>query len=95
MTPKQIELARHALGLSRNKTSFRNHFVAGAGHSDFADWQEMVLAGDAKVQEQPKGLGGQSCFWMTPRGAKKAIRKGESLCPEDFPATITDTPIPA
>ena len=84
MTPNQIELARHALGLTRNKQSFRNHFVAGPGR-DFDGWMDMVSAGHAKVQESELLSPGQACFWLTERGARAVLRKGESLCPEDFP----------
>lgn len=86
MTPEQIELARHALGLNlRNRRSFRNRFVAGPLHDDYEDWMAMVAVGDAKVQVPPKGLGGDSFFYLTEQGARKALAKGESLCPEDFP----------
>ena len=87
MTPRQIELARHALGLVRHKPSFRNHFVAGDNHSDFADWEEMVRNGDAKKSDgsKLKLSGGSHCYWLVRSGAEKALREGESLCPEDFP----------
>ena len=52
MTPRQIELARHALGLRPGcLVSYRNRFLAGPGHPDYADWQAMVAAGQAKRLE--------------------------------------------
>lgn len=84
MTPHQIELARHALGLSRNKVSYRNHFVTGEYAQDYKHWMDMVVAGDAKTRKSdlsPK----DTCFWLTPEGARKTLRRGEKLCAEDFP----------
>lgn len=97
MTPKQIELARHALGLDgKRKQSYRNRFFAGPGHDDFEDWQEMVSAGFAKVWQVPKGwmVPGQVAdhqFRLTRAGAEAALRKGERLCPEDFPKVRTNS----
>lgn len=83
MTPRHIELARHALGLTGERTrSYRNRFVAGKGHADFADWMVMVLEGNAKR------LSG-NMFSLTLVGARRALRNSESLDSEDFPETIT------
>ena len=98
MTPRQIELARHALGLpTRARRSYRNRFYCGPGHGDFNDWTTMATCGWAKAtaclrdppfmfwigataEEEPDYL-----FRLTQAGAKAALRKGEKLCPEDFP----------
>jgi hypothetical protein len=87
MTPPQIELARHALGLKQGlRKSYRNHFVAGPHHEDYAEWERMVAQGDATVSRAKKAIfGGDDCFFLTPKGAMAALRRGESLDPEDFP----------
>ena len=86
MTPRQIELARHALGLpNRRGVAYRNHFVAGHGHSDFEEWNEMVSRGLATVRRAVKTIGGQDFFRLTIHGACPALKWGESLDPEDFP----------
>ena len=86
MTPKQTDLARHALGLpNKRNTTFRNRFCAGPGHRDHPEWERMARAGDATVQRQSGGLGGQDTFSMTETGAKSALKSGERLCAEDFP----------
>lgn len=88
MTPRQKELARHALGLDgRRKQSYRNRFWAGPGHDDFEDWQAMVAAGLALVSEPAAGHRPDHAFWLTRPGATAALNKGETLCPEDFPAS--------
>ena len=86
MTPEQVELARHALGLPNNRRkSYRNHFVAGPGHSDYDSWQAMVAAGHAGRTPGSQLTGGDDCFWLNLEGAKMALRPGERLSPEDFP----------
>ncbi len=91
MTPEQIELARHALGLP-NKTlqSYRNHFVAGEGHSDHTDWCAMVEAGHARSRPGSQLTGGDPVFWLTREGAELALKKGERLDPEDFPKALAE-----
>lgn len=85
MTPEQIELARHALGLpNRNKKSYRNHFVAGEGHSDFENWRDMVEKGFARGKKGSQLTGGDPVFWLTLAGASLALRRGEKLDPDDF-----------
>lgn len=87
MTPRQKELARHALGLDgTRKRSYRNRFFAGPGHDDFEDWCDMVLAGYARgSQPDPERGRTDHAFWLTRKGAHAALNKRESLCPEDFP----------
>lgn len=82
-----IELARHALGLTKGRTvSFRMHFVAGKGHHDHAAWMEMVAAEDAtRVDGAKLHYGGDDLFLLTQKGAEKALRPGEELSEEDFP----------
>ena len=87
MTPNQIELVRHALGLNYRNKSFRNHFVAGKTHSDYPAWIMLVESGDAGVKHTHHLSAGDSCFWATEKGAKAVLKKGESLCAEDFPPT--------
>jgi hypothetical protein len=85
LTPAQIELARHALGLpNRNYTSYRNRFVAGVGHYDHSDWLAMTDAGFAK-RFSTALYGGDDLFMLTRTGAEAALRPGESLDSEDFP----------
>ena len=85
MTIIQKELARHALGLTKQKRSYRNHFVAGPGHSDYVHWLVMVEQGDAHRRPGTEISGGDDIFWLTEAGAKLALNPGEKLDPEDFP----------
>lgn len=90
MTPEQIELARHALGLpNRRRQTYRNHFVCGEGHSDYVNWLEIEAAGLARSRKGSQLTGGDPVFWLTKAGAESALKRGERLCPEDFPAAIS------
>jgi len=86
MTPRQIALARHALGLTAScLITRRNHFVAGPGHDDFADWQAMVAAGQATRRENKHLPPGDVLFRLTRAGAEAALLPGDILNPEDWP----------
>lgn len=85
MTARQIELARHALGLNRQPVSYRNRFVAGPEHSDHPEWMAMVRGGYATHIARPRGFGGDDVFEVSQIGALAALRPGERLDGEDFP----------
>ena len=86
MTPRQIELARHALGLRPGcLVSYRNHFVAGSGHVDYPDWMLMVDAGNATRIENEHLPAGLVLFKLTRAGAEAALLPGDRLDPEDWP----------
>lgn len=87
MTPRQIELARHALGLDgRRKVSYRNHFVTGPGpdSDDYPQWVAMTEAGYATHRTGGQFSGGDDLFMLTPAGARAALNGDERLDPEDF-----------
>jgi hypothetical protein len=84
MTMEQIELARHALGLTRRQKSFRNRFWAAKGHQDYENWMEMANCGNAEFSDSPL-WGGDRMFRLTRQGAQQTLKDGESLCMEDFP----------
>lgn len=89
MTPTQIELARHALGLpNRRNRSYRNHFVCGPGNSDFDNWTAMVTAGFARHRNGGVLSGGEDVFWLTEAGARMALKAREGLDREDFPVAL-------
>jgi hypothetical protein len=89
MTPDQIQLARHALGLTNRNAggvSYRNYFSAGVRHIDYDEWRRMVDRGFA-VRFHRSGLpfGGDDLFKLTRAGAQAALYPGERLDSEDFP----------
>ena len=85
MTENQVELARHALGLpNKKRTSYRNYFFAGPGHSDYQEWMAMVAQVEA-VRGTGSDLSGDDVFWLTAKGARAALLPREKLAAEDFP----------
>jgi hypothetical protein len=87
MTPKQTEMAWHALGLDgRRKVSYRNRYVTGPGSGNHEPWLAMVSAGLAGMRDgKTLPYGGDDMFWLTRAGADAVLRPGEALDPEDFP----------
>lgn len=93
MTPSQIELARHALGLpNKRRTSYRNHFVTGPGSADYDDWMAMVDSFEAHRQNGSALSGGDPVFFLTQSGAESALKPGEKLSREDFPHSANGAP---
>lgn len=95
MTPEQISLARHALGLNGcQRKSYRNHFATGPNDGiDHAQWEAMVAAGYA-VKQRHRLATGMDLFSLTTQGACAVLRPGEKLDPEDFPDAPTNAPAP-
>lgn len=83
LTPEQMKLARHALGLpNKQNTSYRNRFCTGKDCPDHAVWEEMVAAGFAK-KVTGTVWGGDDMFLLTLKGALLARNNKEHLSQED------------
>lgn len=81
LSAKQLDLARHALGLvNRNRRSYRNHYVG-----EESACREMVAMGAARAWEPSEITGGMPLFRLARAGAEAALRPGETLDPEGFP----------
>ena len=90
MTPRQIELARHALGLpNAYGITSRNRFYADLFHPDFKDWLAMNESGFAVVNV----VKDSHRFELTRAGALAALLPGEALDPEDIPI-LRDSDVP-
>lgn len=90
-TTKHINILRHTLGLdeSQFKRSFRNRYVAGQNHHSRIEIMELVVAGLMTKRSGGELFGGSDLFQATYRGALAVLRKGETLCPDDFPEHYT------
>ncbi len=83
LTPRQREMARHALGLPNpSKRSKKNRYHSLKGTPKHDAWMDLVHRGYARI------LSGAPLdqFTLTRAGADVALERGESLCPEDFPS---------
>lgn len=74
-TPAQIGLLQHTLGINeRHREPYRNHFVAGPGHHDMADLEQLEAAGLMIRGHRPGFLPGDSIvFYTTEAGRYLAL----------------------
>lgn len=69
-----IELMQHALGINeRNRTPYRNYFLAGEGHTDNEMWEKLVSEGFATSRPAPDFVGGGVLYHVTDKGEELAI----------------------
>ena len=72
-TAYQISLLQHSLGINeRRRTPFRNHFVAGEGHSDEPHLKGLVDMGMMTMRDLGQPWGGP-CYYVTDAGQTIAI----------------------
>lgn len=87
LTQVQRQMARHALfGLEegRLKRTFRNRYAVGKGDGPKKDAWNDLMAKDAATGWSE--ISSRTTFYhLTRLGAQSALKKGESLDPEDFP----------
>lgn len=87
VTDTQRRMMRHMLGLpNRKNRSYRNRYFAPPGGPAALDLAELRKAGLAETQAD-----GASIFaCLTRAGAEAVLKKGETLCAEDFPPTVAE-----
>ena len=94
MNAHEVALVRHALGFNgHTKTSYRNHFVAGPTHPDYALWLGLVECG--RAHRQPATRDGMDVFSVTFETALEVRREDEYLDSDfrrDGPAGVARPP---
>ena len=75
MTPKQLEILQHSLGLDEygRGTMYRNRFVTGEGSKDHSDCLALVEDGFMQRRANVALFGGADIFTVTEAGKKAAI----------------------
>lgn len=70
MTPKQLHILRHSLGIDDKGRgrAYRNHFATGPDSDDFADCSALAAAGLMKDHGQISMWGGMHGFTVTDAG---------------------------
>ncbi|MBF8435359.1 hypothetical protein I1W58_28135 [Klebsiella pneumoniae] len=69
-----VELMQHALGVNeRNRTPYRNYFLARDGHTDNEEWEKLVSDGFATSRPAPDFVGGGTIYHVTGKGEELAI----------------------
>jgi hypothetical protein len=83
MTPAQIKLARHALGLPNDhRRSYRNRYFAPIGGIAYVEWCDMVADGLARGKEEAGSS--LALFYLTVAGAARVLNADETLDIDDF-----------
>lgn len=75
-TDEQVDKARHALGLSRQKIAYRNYYVC----DDDADWNDLVARGFATKRKSPVSEG--FIYHITKTASFFFLNATESLGPD-------------
>lgn len=75
-TDEQVDKARHALGLTRQKVAYRNYYSA----PDDADWNDLVERGFATRRTSP--VSSDFLYHLTREAAFYFLDAGEKLDPE-------------
>lgn len=75
ITERQKHILEHALGLSRSKRAYRNHFVTGHGSTDYADCCALEGAGLMSRLATSDLTGNMDCFYVTDLGKRVVMSK--------------------
>lgn len=77
MSPEQLQILRHSLGLDQagNGHAYRNHYVTGEGSTDHPVCMELVEGGFMEKRRPSELTGGDDLFILTAFG-KAAAREG-------------------
>ena len=75
MTPAQLHILQHSLGLDQygRGESYRNHYVTGEGSNDHVDCMELVALGWMTRRAGNELSGGDDVFRVTDEG-RAAVR---------------------
>lgn len=72
-TDEQVDKARHALGLGRQRVAFRNYYSA----PDDASWNDLVARGMAVKRKSP--VSQDFLYHLTKQAAFYFLNEGESI----------------
>lgn len=74
LAPEQLDILRHALGVGRGRTGWRNHFVTGPGSDDYDHCEALVVSGLMVKRPGHPLTGGDPVYHVTDDG--KAVIGG-------------------
>jgi len=72
-TVEQMKLLKHTLGLDNEKSDYRNHFVAGPGHTDMPDLLILEEEGMMYRAKTPAWIHEKDILFM-------ASNEGKAMC---------------
>jgi hypothetical protein len=74
ITPREMGVMRHSLGLDYQDSPYRNNFVAGPGHSDMPHLESLVSKGLMVKRRAPFDEVNESyVFYVTEEGRQKTM----------------------
>jgi hypothetical protein len=74
ITLREMSIIKHLLGLDYKDSPFRNHFVAGPGHSDIKHLESLVSKGLMEKRSDPfDEVNENYIYHVTDEGRQKAI----------------------
>jgi hypothetical protein len=76
-TDEQVDKARHALGLTRERIAYRNYYSTS---SDDPEWEDLVARGFATKRKSP--VSPDFLYHLTKQAAFFFLNEGERLDPE-------------
>ena len=80
ITPREISIMRHSLGLDYQDSPYRNNFVAGPGHSDMSYLESLVAKGLMVKRKDPFDEINESyVYHVTEIGRLKAMEKNPTF----------------
>ena len=68
VTNEQLDIMRHAAGLDRSKTPYRNHYSFDEGYGSWDALQELVEMGLMEKEENPSSS--NTLFYLTVQGCR-------------------------
>ena len=79
LTPEQVHILRHSLGLTNGEAMYRNHFVTGEGSDDHPDCLALVAMG-LMIRRGGNALTGEmDLFIVTETGKQAALAHSPKL----------------
>lgn len=79
ITEKQRDILRHALGVGRGRTGWRNHFCTGPGSDDYADCEALVAYGLMTKRSGGPLSGGDPVYRVTQAGEEVVVGRPLSV----------------
>lgn len=77
LTKQERHVMEHAVAWHKDGPRYRNHFVAGEGHSDWLALQALCERGLMHISRQPSELsGGDFVFCVTEAGLEELRKPG-------------------
>lgn len=76
VTPAQLKVLRHALGLDWKKRSYRNHYVTGPGCTGYSDCEALVSMKLMAKRETPPWMAEEDLTYFVTEAGRVIAERG-------------------